>query len=311
LSLIPNLSSFSTALQVYLGEPPEVNSGITHILAAFLGRRTLWRLGRSLYLKARGDSSNNMKSNGEEMNQRHLISQFRRNVDNLVVFDVGANVGDWTWFLLEEWSKQNINDRLEIHVFEPIPSTFETLQHRINQHKLHNLVSFEQVALSDDEGVVEMFIVGENAGTNSQYRVVTDQNSPSISVRRTTVYAYCLKHNIDTVHFLKCDTEGHDMEVLYGTRKLIEEQRIMVCQFEYNHLWVYSRRFLKDVFDYAENTPYSIGKVTPHGIEIYPKWHPELERFFEGNYVLLHRDALGWFPIKNGSFDIYNTYNFA
>lgn len=28
-----------------------------------------------------------------------------------------------------------------------------------------------------------------------------------------------------------------------------------------------------------------MGKVTPLGIEVYPRWHPELEKFVEGNYL--------------------------
>jgi len=57
-----------------------------------------------------------------------------------------------------------------------------------------------------------------------------------------------------------------------------------------------------------KSTAYSVGKVTPNGIELYQDWHPELERFFEGNYILLHSEALHWFATMTGKFDTYNTY---
>ena len=276
---------------------------------ALLGRRTLWRLARSLYLKARGDSPNAMKFNGEQMIQLQLLREFAGNSEKLVIFDIGANIGDWTWFLLQESSKLKIENRLEVHAFEPISSTFEALQRRISRHPLCSIVRLVSQAMSSEEGMAEMYVLGENAQRSSLYADATQQCLSRVQVLKTTAYAYCDRNNVKTIHFLKCDTEGNDMEVLYGARRLFEEQRVMACQFEYNHQWVYSRHYLKDVFEFAENIPYNVGKVTPKGIEAYQKWHPELERFFEGNYMLLHSDALRWFLIQRGKYDMYNTYS--
>jgi len=30
---------------------------------------------------------------------------------------------------------------------------------------------------------------------------------------------------------------------------------------------------------------YRLGKLTPKGVEFYPRWDPDLETFVEGNYV--------------------------
>ena len=82
----------------------------------------------------------------------------------------------------------------------------------------------------------------------------------------------------------------------------------MACQFEYNYLWIYSRHYFKDVFDFIKGTGYCVGKITPGGVELYEQWHPELDRFIAGNYLLLHPDALNWFVTHKGQFDAYNTY---
>ncbi len=285
-----------------------MNSVIVDALALFVGRRTLWRFGRLLYLKARADSKNDMRTNGELLLQRHVCKIFEEVTGKLVIFDVGANVGDWTLLFLEGCSRLGSEDRVELHAFEPGPTTLSTLKSRVSKHPLGNVVRVVSAAVSSSEGTAEMFNAGDNAGTSSLHEDATSPVLPRVEVHKTTAYAYCLKHGIQVVHFLKCDTEGHDMEVLYGARRLFEEQRIMVCQFEYNHRWVYSRHYLKDVFDYAQGLPYSLGKVTSKGVEIYPGWHPELERFFEGNYVLLHQDACHWFPIQTGVFDGSNTF---
>lgn len=281
---------------------------ITDILGFLLGRRTAWRLGRSLYLKARADSPNVARLNGEESLQRQLLTRFAVVPEKLVAFDVGANIGDWTWFLLQEASKLNMEARLEIHSFEPVPSTFTVLQERINKHQLRNNVHLVPLALSNQDGTAEMYISGETAGTNSLHPDAMNRAQRCIQIDKTTVYTYCSRNDITIIHFLKCDTEGHDMEVLQGSKRLFNEQRIMACQFEYNHRWVYSRHYLKDVFDMFESTVYSVGKITPNGIELYQEWHPELERFFEGNYILLHAEALHWFTTMTGKYDAYNTF---
>lgn len=198
--------------------------------------------------------------------------------------------------------------RLEIHSFEPIPSTFMVLQERISKHQLRNIVHLVSQALSNEDGTAEMYISGETAETNSLHPDATNRDQRRIQIDKTTAYTYCSRNDIAIIHFLKCDTEGHDMEVLRGAKRLFDEQRVMACQFEYNHRWVYSRHYLKDVFDMFEGTVYSVGKITPNGIELYQGWHPELERFFEGNYILLHSAALNWFTTMTGNYDAHNTY---
>ena len=281
---------------------------ITVVLGFLLGRRTAWRLGRHLYLKARADSPNIAQLNGEETLQLQLLTRFAAVQEKLVAFDVGANIGDWTWFLLQEASRLNMDGRFEIHSFEPTPSTFKVLQERISKHPLRNIAHLVSQALSSEDGMAEMYISGETAGTNSLHPDAMNRDQRRIQIDKTTLTTYCSRNNIKIIHFLKCDTEGHDMEVIQGAKRLFDEQRIMACQFEYNHRWVYSRHYLKDVFDMFKSTAYSVGKVTPNGIELYQDWHPELERFFEGNYILLHSEALHWFATMTGKFDTYNTY---
>lgn len=38
--------------------------------------------------------------------------------------------------------------------------------------------------------------------------------------------------------------------------------------------------------------PIPLGKLFGNEIEIFEKWHPELERFFEANYVLINNSPI-------------------
>ena len=97
------------------------------------------------------------------------------------------------------------------------------------------------------------------------------------------------------------------MEVIIGALPLLKHGKIAVLQFEYNHRWIFSRHFLKDVFDAVEGLPYKVGKICPNHIEIYEKWYPENERFFEANYVLLRNDSIAWFDTRLCRLDVNNT----
>ena len=57
-------------------------------------RRLKYRLGRTLYMRARLEVSNFIESNGEQRLQREALQMFQEDRINQVIFDVGANVGE-------------------------------------------------------------------------------------------------------------------------------------------------------------------------------------------------------------------------
>jgi len=281
---------------------------IIDLIESLLSRRTLWRLGRSLYMKAKSDIKNDMSSNGEKMVQRSVLKSVINNDEKIVIFDIGANIGDWTLSILDQIYEIGAEEHFEVHAFEPAIDTFKILKQRVQDHPLNSIVFLMNQALSSSEGTDEMFIYGTNDGIHSLHRDAMNIIDHSIKIRKTTGDEYCGYKGIKKVYFMKCDTEGHDMEVLYGIKGLIQSEKIMVFQFEYNHRWVYSRHFLKDVFDFINGSHYMVAKVTPNKVEIYEVWHPELEKFFEGNYLLMHNNAIGWFDVNRGAFDTFDTF---
>jgi FkbM family methyltransferase len=281
-----------------------MKNALFRLITSTFGRRSVWRLSRALYMYARADSTNVITANGEALIQRHMLQACARNRVRPVVFDVGANIGDWTISLLRSHTALCLEITPEIHCFEPVPSSFSVLSQRVAPSR--DSLRIVQKALSHRAGTATMAIVGALEGTNSLHDDGTRYNR--ITVQVGTVDEYCQKEGIPIVHYLKCDTEGHDAEVLCGAERLMNEGRIMTFQFEYNHRWVYSRHYLRDVFERVKGLPYRLGKITPIGIELYKEWHPELERFFEGNYAMIHHDALKWYPVADGMFDPSNTF---
>lgn len=284
-----------------------LKSKVYKALESLLGRRFLFRVGRFLYLRARRDFPNNIHTNGELMIQNNVLKGCSSE-ERIVIFDVGANVGEWTSFVLAQAAKLGVKDRLRIYAFEPVPHLYDLLINRFSKEAV--VVPINQ-ALSSQKGIKKMFVVGGRAGTSSLHPVPIDQQTDEIEITATTIDDFCLIHKIDKIHLLKVDTEGHDMEVLLGAETVLSNGAILVCQFEYNHRWIFSRHYLKDVFDFIEGMPYIFGKVTPYGIEVFESWYPELDRFFESNYVLINKTCIGWFDKLsvisfNGSISVIN-----
>jgi FkbM family methyltransferase len=268
----------------------------------------LYRLARALYKQGRGDVANDMTSNGEILVQNCVVSAWKNGglkEPRLVVFDVGANIGDWSSIFVNHLKTLTICEAVNLYMFEPVPSTFDFLKNRLGSK--NPALHYESVALSSETGESVIYVSAPNAGTNSLHACSQGVDEQQIAINKVTATDFCKDHEIEKVHLLKCDTEGHDMEVIRGALPLLADERISILQFEYNHRWIYARNFLRDVFISIENLPYRLAMLQPDQLWIFSEWHPELERFFEGNYALVHVDALDWFPTKWVTWDRYNT----
>jgi FkbM family methyltransferase len=244
-------------------------------------RSLTWRLGRRLYCWARRDVPNNPETNDEYWLIEKLVGGAITNT--AVLMDIGANKGEWTA------QARRVLDRLGKHgvlyAFEPTNSTYTFLS---NRFKADDCVKLNKIALSEHTGEADFFVIGELAGTNSLNNFQGAAAEKAQTQKFDDFLAYA---NLESVSFVKSDTEGHDMSVLRGAANSLRAALIEVWQFEYNHRWVANHSTLKDVFDFIKDKPYRLGKLHGNGIEIFYDWHPELERFFEANYVLIRKGS--------------------
>lgn len=271
-------------------------------------RRTTWRLARRLYCVSRGEpQKHDIASDGEEYVQRCVLVA-TQNEHSINVADIGANRGDWSLSFLNAHAQfGDIDSTVQLHLFEPEPNAHASLQGRFSAPasattRLHLL------ALSDSEGSAKLARVAPQSGRNTLVPGADTCAKDEVDVRTTTLSIFCRDHGIDHLQLVKTDTEGHDLAVMRGARDLLASGHIDVYQFEYNHTWVYARAFLRDVFELTAGLPYRIARLRPASIEILNAWHPELERFFHANYLLVREPALEWFDVHYGNFDERNTY---
>ncbi len=255
------------------------------IIRTPLGYRNYYRLARFLWIDARRDGVNSMSENGEFTLLKRVVESASQ-MNSVVMCDIGANVGAYSSELLGLASTNGMTNKLRLYMFEPNPSCRELISSRISSMNMAPAVSVVPAIMSNFSGSASFFITGETAGSSSLLVDLKSQNARKIEAPCVTLDDFCEEQNIDRIFFAKVDTEGNDMRVLEGAKGLLERGAIDFLQFEYNHRWILFRNYLKDVFDLVEPLGYRVAKVTPHGLEVYPKWHFELEVFWEGNYLI-------------------------
>jgi FkbM family methyltransferase len=194
-----------------------------------------------------------------------------------VVFDVGANVGDWTRTVLDR-------SGAECHCFELVPSTAAELERRLGSAARAHL---NAIGLSDAEGVVTAKVYAHNSEISSIADIDHGSGFERVNCAVIRGDAYCRQHGIADIDLLKIDAEGADLSVLRGFGQMVG--RIAVIQFEYGLANVMTRTLLADFYELLESRGYVVGKVFPTGVRFAP-YTPTMEDFRGPNYLAVLRD---------------------
>src|SRR5205085_11763068 len=97
----------------------------------------------------------------------------------------------------------------------------------------------------------------------------------------STLDEFCGQENIDKIDLLKIDAEGHELEVLKGARRMIEQKKVNWIHFEFGEGNVFSRVFFKDYYDTLPG--YKFFRVTAKGLLPLGSYGPRHEIFFFQN----------------------------
>jgi FkbM family methyltransferase len=278
-------------------------------IESLIGRRQLWRLGRLIYRHARRDGHNDPEINGEYALHRKVSRWAAGRSEPFNVIDVGANIGYWSSHLLDECQSAGVPN-VNLWAFEPSDEIRAELTSRLESLPPNFHASISAEAVSDKAGQAAF---DATPGITGIKHLLTDEalaggETPSVEVAVTTLTDVFEAEKIEIADFVKSDVEGFDLSALRGAAPLLAQGRIGLYQFEYNHCWISTRSFLRDVFELVEAFPYHVCKVVPGGIDAYEAWHVELETFFETNSLLVRDDLLEGFDVRKGQFGADNTY---
>ena len=242
----------------------------------------LYRVCKRYIDRYTGQNNHHFDTNGELRLLRQVLP------NSVVVFDVGANTGNWTKMALD------INPGSKIHCFEPSQYTFSQLAIA----GLPNHVELNSFGLSNKNERSDLFIFDDGAGINSLYpreglqgyAIPSPYKKETIELR--TLDAYCHENNIEQIDFLKLDVEGHELPVIEGANQMLRHLAIQMIQFEYGGCNIDSRILLKDIFKFFRDLPYKFYKIFPNRIEYIPAYDQRYENFQYQNWLVTRQDRI-------------------
>jgi FkbM family methyltransferase len=203
-----------------------------------------------------------------------------------VIFDVGANVGNWTSSLLEALPATR-----KVFMFEPQPSCWVSLE-KICSDKTH----LEKKAASDTSGTL-IFWANSNTEISSFYEKAGGGHaSCQISVEAITIDDFIAENRIEIVDYVKIDVEGHELSVIKGARRAIQQGTINAFSFEFGQADVASRTFFADFWECLTSLNLRIYRLGHDGYAIHiPRYSYDLECFAGvANYVASVHQPKRW-----------------
>jgi len=230
-----------------------------------------------LFLRAYENCDYDMHRNGEAWLLRALAP-----FDPRVVFDVGANVGDWSVLAA------TLLPNAALHAFEIVPATHAQLAARVAA--LGPRIAANAFGLADQEGQLDINVMQDDS-TLSSLVALHEGPQSTLACPVHTGDAYMKAAGIGHIDFLKIDVEGAEHLVLMGFAPALTERRIDVVQFEYGRANILTKFLLRDYHQSLEDLGYRVGKLFPDRVD-FRQYRLEHEDFIGPNYVAVRADRL-------------------
>ena len=149
-----------------------------------------------------------------------------------VVFDIGANIGEYTFVFEKLTGAENV------YSFEPILKLFSNLK------KVFLKVNVFEIALTKKNVVSSEFKIPKIGNSKYDTRGKLDLNivEPGetnynlVKVSCDSIDNFVKNNELKRIHFIKIDVEGHEFDVIKGGKNAIEKFRpVLLVEIEQRH----------------------------------------------------------------------------
>lgn len=224
-----------------------------------------------------------VQSSGEIQVIKYLVQHVDRSVIP-VVFDVGANIGNYSLEVLSVFGKD-----VRLYCFEPSTAAFTELAENISNYENVKAYNF---GLGEKNETATLYSNSPGSGLGSVFArrlnhfCIEFKYKEEIELRRLD--DFCNEKGISHINMLKLDVEGNELSVLKGAKQLIDLHSIDLIQFEFGGSNIDSKTYFQDFF-YFLNPNYRIHRVLRNGVVPIDKYKETYEIFITTNYLAVSR----------------------
>jgi FkbM family methyltransferase len=159
----------------------------------------------------------------------------------MTALDIGAHNG-----LYSLLASKKVGPRGRVISFEPSPRERKALRLNLALNWMRN-VSVQGMALGSEAGEADFYLVeGYATGCNSLRPPAVESETRKLRVKTISLDEFLRDRRIHRVDFIKLDTEGAELEILRGARKLLSAPPRPVLLVEVSEIrtapWGYSAR---------------------------------------------------------------------
>lgn len=227
------------------------------------------------------NGNTDISTNGEKKFTQKLLTYYGD--AKVTIFDVGANVGEYT----EELLKSDTNS--VVHVFEPQKSCIPILKKKFSSYPNVYINNF---GCSDTNTKAIIYQDKKASGLTSLYNRNLSfydlKLSRKIHIQLKRLDWYISQKAIKKIHLLKMDVEGHELFVLKGLGKYLHPKYIDFIQFEYGGANLDSHTNLLDFYTFLDRKGYVIYKIMRTELEKRP-YNPTMENYAYQNFVAVSK----------------------
>ncbi|HEX8282542.1 MAG TPA: FkbM family methyltransferase [Pyrinomonadaceae bacterium] len=234
-----------------------------------------------------------VETSGEEWVLANVVAPACARAESPVVFDVGANVGDYARLVRRHVPAATV------YSFEPSHATYEQLARNVAGEG--GRVRAFNLGLSDETKGVELYsytVEGEEQSLISSIdrrlptQVVNVEVSATERIEVRPLDDFCAEHGVARIDFLKLDVEGHELAVLRGARRMLAAGAVSMIQFEFGPANIYSRTFFYDFWTLLSGD-FRIYRIVPKGLAPIAYYGEQREIFLTTNYLAVRRAGAG------------------
>lgn len=223
--------------------------------------------------------------------EKHALDLLVRLYEGGTILDIGANIGLISVPLAAR-TQALAKRKPHLLAFEAIRSNFESLEHNIEVNQLGDAITAMPIALGAGRKQVGIAIEGDDLRRTGTANILPFERSAELSIIEVQAVDDLFADRVipGDVSLIKIDTDGYDLEILRGSRTLLETLRPL-CYAELNlHCLAWHSQTLDDVLAFVDEIGYGMLSQTGYENGVFAEYRAGMP-FFD-NALLVPRERL-------------------